>query len=66
MMCKIRSGEWLSDVSFKLYDRDSDGNIIHVWYKGGWRLVDNGYQTWSTAVPPMKMPITDHEDRFSR
>ena len=30
MMCKMRTGEWLSDVQFKLYDHDRHDNIIHV------------------------------------
>ena len=31
-----------------------------------WQLVDNGYQIWLTAIPPMKMPITEDDDRFSQ
>jgi len=65
-MCDIHSGKSLADVEFELYDKNERGEIIKVHYKGAWQLVDNGYLPWSTAIPPMKLPITAAEDRWSR
>ena len=66
VMGGIRSGNLLADVTFTLYDQNEAGEIIKVQYKGAWQLVDNGYLPWSTAIPPMKWPITVDDDRLSR
>jgi DDE superfamily endonuclease len=55
----------LKDVVFELFERDSDGNVITVTYNGCYVIVDNGYLSWSTTVPPTKSPLTQKELRWS-
>ena len=28
--------------------------------------MDNGYLDWATAIPPMKFPVTEEDEQFSR
>ena len=56
----------LSDNEFILYERDGDGNIVAVTYKGVWIVVDNGYLTWSTTIPPFKRCSLVKELRWSQ
>ena len=65
-MGQIRSGHLLADVKFTLYDRNAAGEIIKVQYAGAWQLVDNGYLPWATEIPPMKYPVSEEDERFSR
>ncbi len=55
-MQKINDGTILDDVCFELYDFDDDdpGEVIKQTYRGAWLLVDNGYHSWATTVPPIK------------
>ena len=55
----------LADIKFTLYDQNAAGEIIKVQYSGAWHIVDNGYPLWSTAISPMKIPITTDDGRFS-
>jgi hypothetical protein len=48
-------GKYLSDVEFSLLERDSEGIVSSIKYKGGWLLVDNGRLSWSTTMHPMKI-----------
>ena len=67
---KFVSGIWdgtvLEDVEFELFERDRNGDIITVKYKGGYVIVDNGYLRWSTTVPPFKVTNNETEIRWSR
>ena len=42
---------------FELLDYNDDGVIFSVKYQGAWLLVNNGYLTLSTTIPPMKQTI---------
>jgi hypothetical protein len=50
----IHEGTCLSEVKFVLLETDSNGNVVKRKYKGVWQLVDNGYLSWSTTIPPFK------------
>jgi hypothetical protein len=65
--CGIYRGDnALKDVVFELFERDADGNVISVTYNGCYVIVDNGYLSWSTTVPPTKSPLTQKELRWSQ
>ena len=53
IMC-LKDGDTLADIPFELYERDSNGGIVVIKYKGAWILVDNGYLKWSVTIPPIK------------
>jgi hypothetical protein len=61
----IRKGELLSDVTYNLFEKDGDGEVKEVTYKGGWLLVDNGYLKWSCTIPPYKESILFTETRWA-
>ncbi len=66
-MQKINDVTILNDSLFELYDFDDDnaGVVIKRTYRGAWLLVDNGYHSWPTTVPPIKTSIKKSEIRFS-
>ena len=64
-MQMIHDGELLDDVIFELYEYDSNGGLRKQKYRGAWLLVDNGYLSWSTTVPPIKTSTSRAEIRFS-
>ena len=64
-MMELRRGVYDNKHSFSLYDHDDDGNVISIKYNGCYVIVDNGYMSWSTTVPPMKESILRSEIRFS-
>lgn len=51
----IYEGDLMQDVTFKLLQKDQNGNIIEVTYRGPWLITDNGYLSWSTTIPPYKV-----------
>jgi hypothetical protein len=53
----------MEDVSFELLERNAQGHINSVRYKGPWLIVDNGYLNWSTTVPPLKVTAGAKEIR---
>ena len=64
----IKEGRLLNDVEFELYewmDERKETATVHR-YKGVWLLVDNGYLSWSTTVPPFKETSSRAELRFSQ
>lgn len=65
-MLQVRNGDILTDVTFDLYERNGNGDIITVTYEGVWIMVDNGYLAWSTLVPPYKDAIHYSTMRFSK
>jgi hypothetical protein len=56
----------MQDFTFKIYERNSSGNILTAKYRGPWLIVDNGYLNWPTTVPPIKQTCSQHEIRFSQ
>ena len=62
----IHNGTVLDDVVFELYERDIDGATRAVKYKGAWLLVDNGYLSWATTIPPFKNTSSRAEIRWSQ
>jgi len=56
----------LKDFSFSLFERNVDGTVVEVPYKGAWLIVDNGYLNWSAMVPPIKQTIYKKEIRWSQ
>ena len=60
----LKKGCSLQDVKFELYERNSNGEIIKVKYKGAWLIVDNGYLSWPVTVPPIKRTVSRKEIRF--
>jgi hypothetical protein len=61
----IRDGNVLSDVDFELFEKNSNGAVVSVKYRGAWLMVDNGYHNWSTTVPPIKTTYDEREVRWS-
>ncbi len=51
----------LKDVEFTLCKRDVNGFVVDVKYRGYYLLVDNGYLSWSTTIPPSKLPPSQKE-----
>ena len=52
----------LNDVEFTaLCERDENGSVIDVRYRGSYLLVNNGYLSWSTTIPATKSPLTQKE-----
>ena len=43
LLTKVNNGEIYNDFVFKLYEKDSKGNIVQIEYRGVWFIVDNGY-----------------------
>jgi len=56
----------MEDVSFELLERNAQGHINSVRYKGPWLIVDNGYLNWSMTVPPLKVTADAKEIRGSQ
>ena len=48
-----------------MLDHDANGNVISIKYNGCYVIVNNGYMSRSTTVPPMKKSILRSEIRFS-
>jgi len=61
----IYEGDLMQDVTFKLLQKDQNGNIIEVTYRGPWLITDNGYLSWSTTIPPFKVSADRKEIRWS-
>jgi hypothetical protein len=66
LMREIYHGGRLDDLTFTLYEEDSEGNVVEVTYRGPWVIADNGYLRWSTMIPPMKTTTSYKETRFSQ
>ena len=64
-MMELRNGEYDNKHSFTLLDYDGYGNVISIQYSGCYVIVDNGYMSWSTTIPPMKDSTSRSEIRFS-
>jgi len=62
----IRDGKVLEDVEFELLERDRNGNVVTIKYRGGYVICDNGYLRWSCTVPPFKVTNDETEIRWSK
>ena len=65
LICNVKNGNIPDDFEFKLYEKDTNNNIVEVTYKGVWFMVDNGYLSWSCTVPPDNNATTYETIRFS-
>lgn len=72
-MIMIDRGDIFDDCVLELYDysnENDDGNessertVVKRRYRGAWLLVDKGYHSWPTTVPPIKTTIKKKEIRF--
>ena len=61
----VNDGIKFQDNEFKLFEYDTNNNVIEVTYKGAWFMVDNGYLSWSCTVPPIKDGVSYEHIRFS-
>jgi hypothetical protein len=55
----------LNGIEFELFEKDQNGNVLTIKYSGPYLIVDNGYLSWSTTVPPSKCPATQQELKWS-
>ena len=62
----MHEGTELSDIQFKLFEYDGDGDVISRDYSGGYVIVDNGYHDWSVTVPPFSRTNDIQEIRWSK
>ena len=63
--CDLKKGKIMQDHIFELLQKDHNGNICAVKYRGAWLLVDNGYLNWGTTIPPMRNTIYKDASRWS-
>ena len=61
----IKEGKLFNDHDFKLLERNLNGEIVEVKYKGVYLLVDNGYHKWVSLIPPMKVASKRSDVRWS-
>ena len=43
LICNVHHGKLYKDYEFKLYEKDVNGKVHQIEYKGVWCMVDNGY-----------------------
>ena len=71
-MMMIEHGSIFDDCVFELYDANENNNGNQVCnridvkrqYRGAWLLVDNGYNSWPTTVPPIKTTANTKGNSF--
>ena len=57
LIYNVNNGVIPDNFEFMLYERNNEGIIVEVTYKGVWFMVDNGYLAWSSTIPPMKHAV---------
>jgi hypothetical protein len=62
----IRDGHILTNNEFDLLSYDNKGNIMSIWFKGVYVIVDNGYLAWLCTIPPFSVTNKIDETRWSR
>jgi hypothetical protein len=62
----LKKGKYHSNLCFKLYAYDGNGNVIECTYCGAWLLVDNRYHNWGITIPPFKRSMDHAEIHFSQ
>ena len=55
----------MKDNIFELMEYDSDGKVQCAKYQGAWLVVDNGYLSWPTTIPPMTQSVLIDDTRWS-
>jgi hypothetical protein len=50
----MRDGDCDNVLSFELYEKTDNGDIVKQKHKGGWFITDNGYHHWPIFIPPYK------------
>lgn len=60
----MKEGRRYQNVEFELLERGSGGNVVAAKYRGAWLLVDNGYLSWPTTIPPIKVSTDRREIRW--
>ena len=65
LLTGVKNGDLHDDFEFKLYEKNKNGDIVEVVYKGVWFIVDNGYLSWSCTVPSDGNGVTYEVIRFS-
>ena len=65
LLSAVHSGEMYQDYMFSLFEKNENGEIKEVLYKGVWFIVDNGYLSWPCTVPPLKDAATYESLCFS-
>ena len=61
----IKEGKIFEDLDFTLLERNPNGEIVKVNYKGVYLLVDNGYHKWVSLMSPMKVASKRSDVRWS-
>ena len=61
----VRDGIIPDDFEFMLYERNKEGEVVEVIYKGVWFMVDNGCLSWSCITPSVKDGTTYEVLRLS-
>ena len=62
----LNNGKIMDDNAVELLQKDNNGLITKVKYRGAWLLVDNGYLNWGITIPPMKQTMYISETRWSQ
>jgi hypothetical protein len=62
----LKKGKYHSNLRFKLYAYDGNGNVIERTYCGAWLLVDSGYHNWGITILPFKRSMDRAEIHFSQ
>jgi hypothetical protein len=52
----VHEGTLLDNLDFELLERNREGDIVTVKYKGCWFLVDNGYLNWTARNGGYPLP----------
>lgn len=59
---RINHGELYGDIEYELFSLDGSKCTV----KGLWILVDGGYLSWSSTIPPFKLYANSKEERWSK
>lgn len=54
LILKLKDRNYNQMFQFELMDHDEDENIVKIKHNGCHVILDNGYLSWSIAVPPLK------------
>ena len=65
LIAGVNDGELFQESTFSLFERNLDGEINEIKYRGVWFMVDNGYLKWSCTIPPVKDADTIQAIRFA-
>jgi hypothetical protein len=55
----------MEDNICELIEYDPDGKVQCAKYQGAWLVVDNGYLSWPTTIPPMTQSVLIDDTRWS-